>query len=37
MANGKATIEVIPNTIGDSIEMNILNQNFKGEYLKFKK
>jgi beta-galactosidase len=37
MANGKAAIEVIPNTIGDSIEMNILNQNFKGEYLKFKK
>jgi beta-galactosidase len=37
MSNGKAAIEVIPNTIGDSIEMNILNQNFKGEYLKFKK
>jgi len=37
MANGKAAIEVIPNAIGDSIEMNILNQNFKGEYLKFKK
>ncbi|MFZ4105950.1 glycoside hydrolase family 2 protein [Flavobacterium sp.] len=37
MANGRAAIEVIPNTIGDSIEMNILNQNFKGEYLKFKK
>jgi beta-galactosidase len=37
MANGKAAIEVIPDAIGDSIEMNILNQNFKGEYLKFKK
>ena len=37
MSNGKAAIEVIPNAIGDSIEMNILNQNFKGEYLKFKK
>ena len=37
MSNGKAAIEVIPNANGDSIEMNILNQNFKGEYLKFKK
>lgn len=37
MANGKAAIEVIPNTKSDSIEMTILNQNFKGEYLKFKK
>ena len=37
MSNGKASIEVIPNSNGDSIEMNILNQNFKGEYLKFKK
>ena len=37
MSNGKAAIEVIPNGNGDSIEMNILNQNFKGEYLKFKK
>ena len=37
MANGKAAIEVIPNTTSDSIEMTILNQNFKGEYLKFKK
>jgi beta-galactosidase len=37
MSNGKAAIEVIPNAKGDSIEMNILNQNFKGEYLKFKK
>ena len=37
MSNGKAAIEVIPNPNGDSIEMNILNQNFKGEYLKFKK
>lgn len=37
MSNGKAAIEVIPNTNGDFIEMTILNQNFKGEYLKFKK
>jgi beta-galactosidase len=37
MSNGKAAIVVIPNANGDSIEMNILNQNFKGEYLKFKK
>jgi beta-galactosidase len=37
MANGKAAIEVIPDTKSDSIEMTILNQNFKGEYLKFKK
>lgn len=37
MSNGKAAIEVIPDTKSDSIEMNILNQNFKGEYLKFKK
>jgi len=37
MSNGKAAIEVIPNKNGDFIEMNILNQNFKGEYLKFKK
>jgi beta-galactosidase len=35
MSNGKAAIEVIPDTKSDSIEMNILNQNFKGEYLKF--
>ena len=37
MSNGKAAIEVIPDANGDSIEMNILNQNFKGAYLKFKK
>ena len=37
MSNGKASIEVIPNSKGEFIEMNILNQNFKGEYLKFKK
>lgn len=37
MSNGKAAIEVIPDAKSDSIEMNILNQNFKGEYLKFKK
>ena len=37
MANGKAAIEVVPNNSSESIEMTILNQNFKGEYLKFKK
>ena len=37
MSNGKAAIEVVPDAIKDSIEMIILNQNFKGEYLKFKK
>jgi len=37
MANGKAAIEVVPNKTSESIEMTILNQNFKGEYLKFKK
>ena len=37
MSNGKAAIEVVPNENGDTIEMTILNQNFKGEYLKFKK
>lgn len=34
MANGKAAIEVIPNGTGAPIEMTVLNQNFKGEYLK---
>jgi len=37
MSNGKASIEVVPNANVEFIEMNILNQNFKGEYLKFKK
>lgn len=37
MANGKAAIEVVPNEKDGSIEMTVLNQNFKGEYLKFKK
>ena len=37
MSNGKAAIEVIPDTKSDTIEMTILNQNFKGEYLKYKK
>lgn len=37
MSNGKAAIEVIPNIKDDFIEMTILNQNFKGEYLKFMK
>jgi beta-galactosidase len=37
MSNGKAAIEVIPDTKSDTIEMTILNQNFKGEFLKYKK
>ena len=36
MANGKASIEVIPDTDGTPIEMTVLNQNFKGEFLKIK-
>ena len=34
MANGKASIEVVPDGSGIPIEMTVLNQNFKGEYLK---
>ncbi len=34
MANGKASIEVIPNNETSLIVMTVLNQNFKGEYLK---
>ncbi|RZJ56064.1 MAG: glycoside hydrolase family 2 protein [Flavobacterium sp.] len=34
MANGKASIEVIPDGSGIPVEMTVLNQNFKGEYLK---
>ncbi|MRX38518.1 DUF4982 domain-containing protein [Flavobacterium sp. LC2016-23] len=34
MANGKASIEVIPDGLNIPIEMTVLNQNFKGEYLK---
>ncbi len=34
MANGKASIEVIPNPEGDFIVMSVLNQSFKGTYLK---
>ncbi len=34
MANGKAAIEVIPDGLNIPIEMTVLNQNFKGEYLK---
>lgn len=37
MSNGKAAIEVIPNAKDEYIEMNVLNQNFKGEYSKLKK
>ena len=34
MANGKASIEVVPDGSGLPIEMTALNQSFKGEYLK---
>ncbi|MEP6805166.1 MAG: hypothetical protein ABI892_11635, partial [Flavobacterium sp.] len=34
MANGKASIEVVPDGNGIPIEMTALNQSFKGEYLK---
>jgi len=34
MANGKAAIEVIPETGADFIEMTVLNQSFKGSFLK---
>ncbi|GIQ61098.1 beta-galactosidase [Flavobacterium collinsii] len=34
MANGKASIEVVPDDSGIPIEMTALNQSFKGEYLK---
>ncbi|WP_264524311.1 glycoside hydrolase family 2 protein [Flavobacterium sp. N502536] len=34
MANGKASIEVVPDGSGIPIEMTALNQSFKGEYLK---
>ncbi|WP_125722054.1 glycoside hydrolase family 2 protein [Flavobacterium ustbae] len=34
MANGKASIEVIPDGSGNPIEMTALNQSFKGEYLR---
>jgi beta-galactosidase len=34
MANGKASIEVIPDGSNTPIEMTVLNQSFKGEYLK---
>ncbi|WPR71165.1 glycoside hydrolase family 2 TIM barrel-domain containing protein [Flavobacterium sp. NG2] len=34
MANGKASIEVIPDADGSPIVMTVLNQNFKGEFLK---
>lgn len=34
MANGKASIEVIPDGLHIPIEMTVLNQNFKGEYLR---
>lgn len=34
MANGKATIEVVPDKTASFIEMSVLNQSFKGTYLK---
>ncbi|WP_163397396.1 glycoside hydrolase family 2 protein [Flavobacterium fluviatile] len=34
MANGKAAIEVTPDDTSTPIEMTVLNQNFKGSYLK---
>ncbi|MCV9927124.1 glycoside hydrolase family 2 protein [Flavobacterium sp. LS1R49] len=34
MANGKASIEVVPDGTNAPIEMTVLNQSFKGEYLK---
>lgn len=37
MANGKASIEVIPGQTGTSITMMVLNQSFKGTYLKIPK
>ena len=33
MANGKASIEVVPDENSKAIEMTVLNQNFKGEFL----
>ncbi|MFD2563918.1 glycoside hydrolase family 2 protein [Aquimarina rubra] len=33
MSNGRAQIEVVPNNTGDTIEMTVLNQSFKGTYL----
>jgi beta-galactosidase len=37
MANGKAAIEVIPDANAEKIIMNVLSQNFKGEYVEVKK
>lgn len=37
MANGKAAIEVIPDANAESIIMNVLSQNFKGEYVEVQK
>ena len=37
MANGKAAIEVVPDANGEFIVMNVLSQNFKGEYVEYKK
>jgi beta-galactosidase len=37
MANGKASIEIIPNETQDAIKVMVLNQNFKGTYLTIEK
>lgn len=36
MANGKASIEVIPNTSNSILKVMVINQNFKGTYLTIK-
>ncbi|WP_378181292.1 glycoside hydrolase family 2 TIM barrel-domain containing protein [Aquimarina sp. SS2-1] len=33
MSNGRAQIEVVPDNVGNHIEMMVLNQSFKGTYL----
>lgn len=37
MANGKASIEVIPNGTNESIDISLLNQSFKGSFLSIPK
>ena len=37
MANGRASIEVIPDTTAIDVTVMVLNQNFKGTYLKIEK
>jgi beta-galactosidase len=36
MANGKASIEIVPNGNGNPIEVMVLNQSFKGTYMTIK-